>query len=108
MKSARGWRSGARLSESGSRLASRRPEPSGIAAAPQTARDRRSPLRTIWAMTAAMAREPRSHRTYIPGIAGEGRTEVRYRGGSRDGWRDAYHYLLTMPLAAFLAVMAGV
>jgi len=56
-----------------------------------------------------MARaEPRSRRTYVPGMTGEGLTEVRYRGGSRDGWRDAYHHLLTMPLAAFFAVMGGV
>ena len=30
-----------------------------------------------------------------------------YRGLPRPGWRDAYHALLTMPLAAFLGVMAG-
>lgn len=30
-----------------------------------------------------------------------------WRGWPRDGWRDAYHVLLTMPLAAFFAVMAG-
>src|SRR5258707_9151870 len=30
-----------------------------------------------------------------------------YSGLPREGWRDAYHALLTMPLAAFLAVMAG-
>src|SRR5438046_1943022 len=29
------------------------------------------------------------------------------RGLPRPGWRDAYHVLLTMPLAAFLGVMAG-
>ena len=29
-----------------------------------------------------------------------------YLGLPRDGWRDAYHVLLTMPLAAFFAVMA--
>jgi len=33
---------------------------------------------------------------------------VRYVGGSPDGWRDTYHHLLTMPLAAFLGVMAAV
>lgn len=27
-------------------------------------------------------------------------------GLARDGWRDAYHYLLTLPLAGFLGVMA--
>lgn len=43
----------------------------------------------------------------MPGPLG-GTTEVRYIGGMRDGWRDAYHYLLTMPLAVFLGVMAAV
>ena len=42
----------------------------------------------------------------MPGPLGD-RTEVRYIGGTRDGWRDAYHYLLTIPLAAFLGVMAA-
>ena len=36
-----------------------------------------------------------------------GTMEVRYIGGTRDGWRDAYHYLLTMPLWAFFAVMGA-
>ena len=54
-------------------------------------------------------REPRFRRARVPSISGApGRTEVRYRGGARDGWRDAYHYLLTIPLPAFLGVMAGV
>ena len=30
-----------------------------------------------------------------------------FRGMPKDGWRDAYHYLLTMPLWAFFAVMAS-
>lgn len=30
-----------------------------------------------------------------------------FRGLPKDNWRDAYHYLLTMPLWAFFAVMAG-
>jgi inward rectifier potassium channel len=33
--------------------------------------------------------------------------EVRYIGGAWDGWRDAYHYLLTIPLWAFFAVMGA-
>jgi inward rectifier potassium channel len=37
-----------------------------------------------------------------------GRTEVRYIGGGREGWGDAYHYLLTMPLAVFFATMGAV
>ena len=36
-----------------------------------------------------------------------GTMEVRHIGGTRDGWRDAYHYLLTMPLWAFFAVMGA-
>jgi inward rectifier potassium channel len=32
---------------------------------------------------------------------------LAYLGLPRDGWRDAYHVLLTMPLAAFFAVMAA-
>jgi len=36
-----------------------------------------------------------------------GSSAVSYRGLPRDGWRDAYHILLTMPLAGFLAVMAA-
>ena len=32
---------------------------------------------------------------------------LTYLGLPRDGWRDAYHVLLTMPLAAFLGVMAA-
>ncbi|MEO8812711.1 MAG: ion channel [Caulobacteraceae bacterium] len=36
---------------------------------------------------------------------GAGRT--RFRGLPRDGWRDAYHVLLTMPLPAFFATMGA-
>ena len=36
-----------------------------------------------------------------------GRSRARYLGLPRDGWRDAYHVLLTMPLWAFLTVMAA-
>src|SRR5665213_4327019 len=32
---------------------------------------------------------------------------LSYLGLPRDGWRDAYHVLLTMPLGAFFAVMAA-
>ena len=53
--------------------------------------------------------EPKLRRARIPTLSGApGRTEVRYLGGSRDGWRDVYHYLLTIPLPAFLAAMAGI
>jgi inward rectifier potassium channel len=36
-----------------------------------------------------------------------GSSRLAYVGLPRDGWRDAYHVLLTMPLIAFFAVMAG-
>ncbi|HEY2051908.1 MAG TPA: ion channel [Caulobacteraceae bacterium] len=32
---------------------------------------------------------------------------VVFRGAPRDGWRDAYHVMLTMPLGAFMVVMAS-
>ncbi|HEX4740446.1 MAG TPA: ion channel [Caulobacteraceae bacterium] len=41
------------------------------------------------------------HRTRL----GDHRNVV-LRGAPRDGWRDAYHLMLTMPLGAFLGVMA--
>jgi inward rectifier potassium channel len=34
--------------------------------------------------------------------------EMRTVGAARDGWRDLYHHLLTMPLAAFFGVMAAI
>ena len=34
-----------------------------------------------------------------------GATRIPYLGLPRDGWRDGYHYLLTMPVAAFIGVM---
>jgi inward rectifier potassium channel len=52
--------------------------------------------------------EPKPRRMSVPSMAGDERTEVRYIGHARDGWRDAYHHLLTMPLAAFFAVMAAI
>jgi inward rectifier potassium channel len=58
----------------------------------------------------AMAqREPKLRRVRIPTGSGPlNSTEIRYFAGSRPGWRDAYHYLLTMPLPAFLGVMAAI
>jgi len=52
-------------------------------------------------------RKPKVGRAHIPAFAGNGRTEVRYIGHARGGWRDAYHHLLTMPLIAFFGVMGG-
>lgn len=34
-----------------------------------------------------------------------GTADIAYVGGAKDGWRDFYHRMLTMPLWAFLAVM---
>jgi inward rectifier potassium channel len=43
-----------------------------------------------------------------PRLAGEGEVEAVIRGQSKGGWRDAYHYLLTMPLGALVGLLAGV
>jgi inward rectifier potassium channel len=43
----------------------------------------------------------------FPRMGGEGRPDAIYIGHGKDGWRDAYHFLLTMPLGWFFAVMAG-
>jgi inward rectifier potassium channel len=40
-------------------------------------------------------------------MGGYGRLPARYLGHGKDGWRDAYHFLLTMPLAAFFGVMGA-
>src|SRR5258706_11439447 len=42
-----------------------------------------------------------------PRIVNAPKARQVYRGLPSPGWRDAYHVLLTMPLLAFLAVMAG-
>jgi len=46
-------------------------------------------------------------RVNYPRMGGDGRLQAIYIGHGKDGWRDAYHFLLTMPLAAFFGVMAG-
>jgi inward rectifier potassium channel len=40
-------------------------------------------------------------------MGGDGRPQAIYIGHAKDGWKDAYHFLLTMPLAGFFAVMGG-
>jgi inward rectifier potassium channel len=40
-------------------------------------------------------------------LGADGPTEAIYIGHAKDSWRDAYHYLLTMPLARFLGVLAA-
>jgi hypothetical protein len=65
-------------------------------------------MATIWAMTEIMSEEdrPRVQINY-PRIAGDGPAQAIYIGAGKDGWRDAYHFLLTMPLPMFLGVMAA-
>jgi inward rectifier potassium channel len=41
-----------------------------------------------------------------PRLAGDGASGPIFRGQAKDGWRDTYHQLLTMPLPVFVAVMA--
>ncbi len=42
-----------------------------------------------------------------PRMGGDNLPPAIYVGHAKDGWKDAYHFLLTMPLAAFFAVMGG-
>jgi len=42
-----------------------------------------------------------------PRVGGSDQGDVEFRGRARDGWRDAYHHLLTIPLWQFLAIMAA-
>lgn len=44
---------------------------------------------------------------HFPPAGTMSRPQVRYIGQAKDGWRDAYHYLLTMPLWRFFTVMAA-
>ena len=46
-------------------------------------------------------------RADYPRMGADGAPRAVYIGHATGGWRDAYHFLLTMPLAAFFAVMAG-
>jgi len=59
-------------------------------------------------MTLAMADGAEQQtRVHYPRVGGDGRPQAIYIGHGKDGWRDAYHFLLTMPLAGFFGVMAG-
>ena len=42
-----------------------------------------------------------------PRMGGAGLPPAIYLGHGKDRWKDAYHFLLTMPLAGFFGVMAG-
>ena len=46
-------------------------------------------------------------RAAYPRMGADGAPQAVYVGHAPDAWRDAYHFLLTMPLAAFLGVMAS-
>jgi inward rectifier potassium channel len=52
--------------------------------------------------------EPPSPETAVryPRIGGDGAERAVYIGHFKDGWKDAYHFLLTMPLGGFFGVMA--
>src|SRR5215469_11912525 len=93
-----------------SRLASRLRQPNGIKGGRQTARRRGrrclAKARFLGEEAAMATRSPRLRRVRGPNPWGSG-GEVRYIGSTGDGWRDAYHYLLTMPLPAFFGVMAA-
>jgi inward rectifier potassium channel len=59
-------------------------------------------------MTLAMADgTDEETRVAYPRMGGDGRLQAIYLGHGKDGWKDAYHFLLTMPLVSFLAVMGG-
>lgn len=42
-----------------------------------------------------------------PRMGGESLPPAIYLGHGKDGWKDAYHFLLTMPLGAFFATMGA-
>ena len=42
-----------------------------------------------------------------PRIGGDSLPPAVYLGHGKDGWKDAYHFLLTMPLVAFFGVMGA-
>lgn len=42
-----------------------------------------------------------------PRMGGDGPPTAIYIGNAKDGWKDAYHFLLTMPLAVFFGLMAA-
>jgi inward rectifier potassium channel len=43
-----------------------------------------------------------------PRLAGDRGAFPTLKGQPKDGWRDAYHFLLTMPLAAFVGFLAAI
>jgi inward rectifier potassium channel len=46
-------------------------------------------------------------RVQYPRMGGDAKLPAVYVGHGKDGWRDAYHFLLTMPLGAFFGVMGA-
>jgi inward rectifier potassium channel len=62
----------------------------------------------FWAMTAPMSEEASNPvPPSLPRLGGDGSLSPVFLGHGKDGWRDAYHYLLTMPLIRFLGVLAA-
>jgi inward rectifier potassium channel len=51
--------------------------------------------------------EDEAARVLYPRMGGDGRPQAVFVGHGKDRWKDAYHFLLTMPLAAFFGVMAA-
>src|ERR1700730_9004495 len=59
-------------------------------------------------MTGAMADGTENQaQVRYPRMGGDTLPPAVYRGHAKDGWRDAYHFLLTMPLGAFFGVMGA-
>ncbi|MGH6958227.1 MAG: ion channel [Caulobacteraceae bacterium] len=52
-------------------------------------------------------RQKRQRVALVADLAGDGPSDTVFRGQPKGGWRDAYHWLLTIPLAAFFAVFAA-
>jgi inward rectifier potassium channel len=53
------------------------------------------------------AEEAVTAQVIYPRMGGDGRPTAVYVGHGKDRWKDSYHFLLTMPLAAFFAVMGA-
>jgi len=83
----------------------RGPKPAaGPGPAPRSRLAKASDLGDDWAMVI----EPDLAPSRYPRLGGRGpAASMVFVGHAKDSWRDAYHFLLTMPLAAFFAVMAG-
>lgn len=89
-----------------------RPTPPGLAGASDDGAWRRDAgalaKRPVLGDDSAMADgEQNQVRVTYPRMGGEGRPQAIFRGHAKESWRDAYHFLLTMPLGAFFGVMGA-